>query len=297
MSIETWSPSPSIFQGGAYARPPGDGWSQTGTKRVQVYSAPKNGPRYVTVPIYIRSTAPAQAAPPPPPPTSQPIQDAQAAIQQAQSRQAEPYPDIKTILQEALGIQSKNSAELAAQQQTMLDEQATRYEAALQEQATLFGQQTTGYQQSLAEIMIQQGAIQKQIQEQAAAEKQALAQQMAAAQAAQQQQYSQQVASLNQLMAQQQSQYQSQLAQSNQQQAAIAAQAAESARQAQALQRAFVPNLEPTAAAPAIGDMRQSGDMSRRAATNTLSNLAILTGVGGSGPSAAVSTLAGLQIA
>lgn len=109
-------------------------------------------------------------------------------------------------------------------------------------------------------------------------------------------QYQQQMQALQQLMIQQQSQYQSQMAEAQRQQAAMAAQAAESSRQAAALQRAFVPNLEPTATAPSIGDTRM-GSETRSAAANTLSNLAILTGVGGSASGGVTSTLAGLQIA
>lgn len=113
-------------------------------------------------------------------------------------------------------------------------------------------------------------------------------------------QYQQQMSSLQQLMIQQQSQYQSQMAEAQRQQQLMASQAAESQRQAQALQRAFVPNLEPTAAAPIIGDARQQeGTGTRTAAANTLSNLSILTGLGGttSAGVSATAPLAGLQIA
>lgn len=122
-------------------------------------------------------------------------------------------------------------------------------------------------------------------------------QQQMSAQAAQAQQ---QMSALQQLMVQQQTQYQSQIADAQRQQQLMASQAAESQRQAEALQRAFVPNLEPTAAAPAIGDSRTQGDTgSRTAAANTLSNLTILTGLGGSssGGASMASPLAGLQIA
>lgn len=104
-----------------------------------------------------------------------------------------------------------------------------------------------------------------------------------------------QASALQQLMAEQQSQYMQQLEQSRLQQLEIQKQATEQRRQSEALQRAYVPNLEPTAAAPSMGDTRPG--TSRSASQNTLSNLSILTGVGGSGPSSAVSALAGLQIA
>ena len=111
-------------------------------------------------------------------------------------------------------------------------------------------------------------------------------------------QYQQQMASLQQLMIQQQTQYHTQMAEAQRQQAAAMAQAAESARQAEAMQRAFVPNLEPTATAPSLGDTRE-GSGTRTAAANTLSNLAILTGINGAASAGvgATSSLAGLQIA
>lgn len=99
---------------------------------------------------------------------------------------------------------------------------------------------------------------------------------------------------LRETMQAQQLQYTAQLEQSRQQQAALQAQAAEQRKQSEALQRAYVPNLEPTAASPSIGDARR---ITRNAANNTLSTLAVLTGIGGTGPSGAASTLAGLQIA
>jgi hypothetical protein len=127
------------------------------------------------------------------------------------------------------------------------------------------------------------------------AEQQAAAaaqQQAMAAQAAQQQQ------ALQDLMIQQQQAYETQMADARRQQEVMAAQAAEAQRQAMAVANAYVPGLEPTAAAPALGDAR---NMTRSSATNTLSNLSILTGMGVSGgvtaTPAAASPLAGLQIA
>ena len=112
------------------------------------------------------------------------------------------------------------------------------------------------------------------------------------AQAAQQQQV------LQDLMIQQQQAYETQMADARRQQEAMAAQAAEAQRQAMAVANAYVPGLEPTASAPALGDAR---NMSRSSATNTLSNLSILTGMGTSGgvtaTPASASPLAGLQIA
>lgn len=135
---------------------------------------------------------------------------------------------------------------------------------------------------NLDELLAQQQA-------QAAAQQEAMA-----AQAAQQQQV------LQDLMIQQQQAYDTQMADARRQQEAMAAQAAEAQRQAMAVQNAYVPGLEPTAAAPALGDAR---NRVRSAANNTLSNLAILTGLGTSGgvtatPAASTaSPLAGLQIA
>lgn len=126
-----------------------------------------------------------------------------------------------------------------------------------------------------------------QQQAQAAAQQEAMA-----AQAAQQQQ------ALQDLMIQQQQAYETQMADARRQQEAMAAQAAEAQRQAMAVQNARVPGLEPTATAPALGDARNA---TRNSATNTLSNLAILTGLGTSaGVTATPATatpLAGLQIA
>ena len=128
-----------------------------------------------------------------------------------------------------------------------------------------------------------------QQQAQAAAQQEAMA-----AQAAQQQQ------ALQDLMIQQQQAYETQMADARRQQEAMAAQAAEAQRQAMAVANARVPGLEPTATAPALGDARNA---TRNSATNTLSNLAILTGLGTSGgvtatPAASTATpLAGLQIA
>lgn len=120
---------------------------------------------------------------------------------------------------------------------------------------------------------------------------QALAQQEAmAAQAAQQQQ------ALQGLMIQQQQAYDTQMAEARRQQEVMAAQAAESQRQAMAVANARVPGLEPTATAPSLGDARFPG---RSAAANTLSNLAILTGLGTSAgvTTSAATPLSGLQIA
>ena len=75
MAIETWSPT--AMWGSSGLNPPGDGWNQTGTKRVQVYAPPKHGgPRYRTVPIYTRMTPEPPPPPPPeppPPPPKQPL--------------------------------------------------------------------------------------------------------------------------------------------------------------------------------------------------------------------------------
>lgn len=277
---------------------PGDGWTYVGSinRRVAPTRANPNG-GMTQVSAWKQVQAPAaQAAPPPPPaPVSNPISDAQKAIDEAKNREVAPYPDVatqvKTALETALGTQ-------AASQKSILDEQAASYKAALD---ALMIQQTQSQQraeQQMAESqqrLDQQMLLQLQIQQQAAAEKQALEQRMMQAQQVQSQQYQQQVGYLNQLMVQQQSQYQDQMAQARAQQAIIEARAAESDRQAAALQRAFVPNLEPTAAAPTLGDPRKM--TTRRAANNTLSNLAVLTGLSGGTSGGVSSTLAGLQIA
>lgn len=131
----------------------------------------------------------------------------------------------------------------------------------------------------------QMAAIAAQQQAQAFAQQQSLE-----AQAAQQQQ------ALEMLMIQQQDAYNQQMQMAMQQQQQQAAQAAEAKRQADALGRAYVPGLEQTAASPVLGDARYEG---RSSATNTLSNLAILTGLGTSAGVTAtpITPLAGLQIA
>lgn len=115
-------------------------------------------------------------------------------------------------------------------------------------------------------------------------------QQSFAAQAAQQQK------ALQDLMIQQQQAYETQMADARAQQERMAAQAAEAQRQALAMANAYVPGLEPSATAPALGDSRNRG---RSSAANTLSNLSILTGMGLSGgvTATAAAPLAGLQIA
>lgn len=110
--------------------------------------------------------------------------------------------------------------------------------------------------------------------------------------------------SLESLMIQQQQEqqraYEAQMAEARRQQEALAAQAAEAQRQALAAQNAYVPGLEPTAGANNPGG---PGQATRKAANNTLSNLAIITGMGLSGgvtatpAGSALAPLAGLQIA
>lgn len=98
-----------------------------------------------------------------------------------------------------------------------------------------------------------------------------------------------QIASLQNLMMQQDQQFQQ--ASLAQQQQAAAAQAAyeEQRRQAEALSRAYVPNMEPTVSNLTYGSNRRQQEEDN---TNLLSSLSMLT------PSSSVSpTLAGLQIA
>jgi hypothetical protein len=118
----------------------------------------------------------------------------------------------------------------------------------------------------------------------------------AAQQQAMQEQATQQQKALQDLMIQQQQAYDTQMAEARVQQERMAAQAAEAQRQAMAVANAYVPGLEPSASAPALGDSR---NMTRSSAANTLSNLSILTGMGLSGGVTATpaALLAGLQIA
>jgi hypothetical protein len=118
------------------------------------------------------------------------------------------------------------------------------------------------------------------------------AQQVAAIQAGAEQQ----AASLQQMMIGQQQAFQQQQALQQQQVAAAQAAYEEQRRQADALGRAFVPNLQPSAAAPAVGDSRSSGSSSSN--SNTLSSLSILSGIGSELTASSMTpVLAGLQIA
>jgi len=96
----------------------------------------------------------------------------------------------------------------------------------------------------------------------------------------------QQIAGLQSLMMQQGQQYQQATAMQQQQIAAADAAYAEQKRQAEALARAYVPNLEPTAASPSYGSNK------RETLNNTLSSLTMLSPTGTASP-----YLAGLQIA
>ncbi len=118
------------------------------------------------------------------------------------------------------------------------------------------------------------------------------AQQIAAIQAG----ADQQAASLQQMMLGQQQAFQQQQALQQQQVAAAQAAYEEQRRQTDALGRAFVPNLQPSAAAPAVGDSRSSGSSSSN--SNTLSSLSILSGIGSELTASSMTpVLAGLQIA
>lgn len=119
------------------------------------------------------------------------------------------------------------------------------------------------------------------------------AQQVAAIQAGAEQQ----AASLQQMMIGQQQAFQQQQALQQQQVAAAQAAYEEQRRQADALGRAFVPNLQPSADAPAVGDSRSSGGSSS-SSSNTLSSLSILSGIGSELTANTMTpVLAGLQIA
>jgi len=107
--------------------------------------------------------------------------------------------------------------------------------------------------------------------------------------AASQQSADQRIQGLNDLMLQQQSQAAS--TQALLQQQAMAAENAykEQLRQADALGRAFVPNLNPSAATASLGDQRTT---TRQETNNSLSDLAIVSGLGTN-----TNPLAGLQLA
>ena len=104
--------------------------------------------------------------------------------------------------------------------------------------------------------------------------------------AASQQAADQQIAGLQGLMMQQDQQFQQATAMQQQQIASADAAYAEQKRQADALARAYVPNLEPTVASATYGNNR------RETLNNTLSSLTMLSPTGAASP-----LLAGLQIA
>jgi hypothetical protein len=104
--------------------------------------------------------------------------------------------------------------------------------------------------------------------------------------AASQQAADQQMAGLQELMMQQDQKFQEANVMQQQQIAAADAAYAEQKRQAEALARAYVPNLEPTAASPSYGSNK------RETLNNTLSSLTMLSPTGAASP-----LLAGLQIA
>lgn len=112
----------------------------------------------------------------------------------------------------------------------------------------------------------------------------------------QQQQYASQQAMQQQQQAAQQQQYAAQLSMQQQQLAEAQSAYQEQRRQAEALSRAFVPTLQPTAAAPAVGDSRAMTTTTGGRSTGTLSSLSILSGVGLNGMTTNPA-LAGLQIA
>ena len=100
-----------------------------------------------------------------------------------------------------------------------------------------------------------------------------------------------QAAKLQELMIQQQGIYEAELAEQRQQNAAATAAALQQRQEASNMARAYVPDLQPTAIAPGVGDGRRVGS-SRASSANTLSGLSILTNAGRS-----AGTLSGLQIA
>jgi hypothetical protein len=124
---------------------------------------------------------------------------------------------------------------------------------------------------------------QKQIDDAAA-----YAQQLAAIQA----EGDQNAAALQDLMIQQQEGFDQQMALQQQQLASADAAYQEQLRQADALSRAYVPTLQPTANAPISGDYRTSSTSSTSSNSSTLSSLSILSDMGSVAPS-----LVGLQIA
>lgn len=115
----------------------------------------------------------------------------------------------------------------------------------------------------------------------------------AAGQAAEQ--YRDRLAASQQQMAQMQKMFQGQLQASEAQRAELEAAFAEQERQTNALRTAFVPELEPTAAAPQLADGRSTEQTRRPRSRNTLSDLSLATNTTGSMGSG--SSLAGFLLA
>ena len=283
-------------------RPAGEGWSISGYQDRRVNSG-KFGSGFYTqkIPVWSRaqeaSPAAEDAAPAVPAPIQEQIDAAKAAAAAAQNKAVEPYPS-----RAAAGSGTPGSATSVQQLYQQILGRAPENQAAVDYWNKAFGESIDS-----SEVLAFTNAAQKEIagryapkprqntfDSAAASALEALQIQMQEQNAAMQAQAAQQAQFLEQTMQAQQAQYNAQLEQSRQQQAAMEAQAAEQRRQSDALQRAYVPNLEPTAAAPSIGDARGG---SRKSANNTLSTLAVLTGADGTGLSSAASALAGLQIA
>ena len=278
-------------------RPAGEGWSISGYQDRRVNSG-KFGSGFYTqkIPVWSRaqeaSPAAEDAAPAVPAPIQEQIDAGKAAAEDARNKPVEPYPS-RTTTGSATSVQQLYQQILG---------RAPENQAAVDYWNKAFGESIDS-----SEVLAFTNAAQKEIagryapkprqntfDSAAASALEALQIQMQEQNAAMQAQAAQQAQFLEQTMQAQQAQYNAQLEQSRQQQAAMEAQAAEQRRQSDALQRAYVPNLEPTAAAPSIGDARGG---SRKSANNTLSTLAVLTGADGTGLSSAASALAGLQIA
>ena len=278
-------------------RPAGEGWSISGYQDRRVNSG-KFGSGFYTqkIPVWSRaqeaSPAAEDAAPAVPAPIQEQIDAAKAAAEDARNKPVEPYPSRTTT----------GTATTVQQLYQQILGRAPENQAAVDYWNKAFGESIDS-----SEVLAFTNAAQKEIagryapkprqntfDSAAASALEALQIQMQEQNAAMQAQAAQQAQFLEQTMQAQQAQYNAQLEQSRQQQAAMEAQAAEQRRQSDALQRAYVPNLEPTAAAPSIGDARGG---SRKSANNTLSTLAVLTGADGTGLSSAASALAGLQIA
>lgn len=259
---------------------PGDGWTYQGTAPVA-----RGKGAIEQIPVWVKAAEPAPApAPAPAPPsgsglpapndgkyenilTNLDYQAKQGADTAASLAKKQPELDPN-----AAWMQKISDLMLEAQKQQSFQEEIARAQAA--EQRTYFNNLLLQQQQ--------QSAAQQAMQQQQLAE--------------QQKQYAAQLSIQQQEKFTQQQQYAAQLSMQQQQLATAQSAYEEQRRQAEALSRAFVPTLQPTAAAPAVGDNRAMTTTTGGGSTGTLSSLSILSGVGLNGMTTNPA-LAGLQIA